>query len=422
MEPEIAVNNRNLELFRPIQVSRNFTALWIGQSLANLGSAVLNVVLPIIALSLGGSTLTIGWMMTLLMIPQVILLPFSGILADRLPRVPMMIITDSVRFILLGIVTFLAAMNRMTLMDLYLFAILFGAMQALFQPAYAATRAQIFTKDIRNAANALTQASQQLAMTLGPSLGGLIVGFSSGAFGLGVNALGFLVSTLSLMYVKVPVPVMEQSDTPQPKTKIFQKLRNELLSGYFELRKHDWLWVTILAFSFINILGRGMIVVVLPWLINIHLNFPSYIFGIVSSAAAVGALVMSFLFGSRRTWKHRGILAYLGVAISAAALVCLTFASWIPMIVVIMAIHGAGYMLFGLIWEVSLQELVPHEAYGRVVSLDIFGSIALLPLGYILTGWLAENIGGLWTIGISSALVLIIVAFALSFPAIRKFE
>jgi MFS family permease len=420
VEPEIAAKNMNLELFRPIQVSRNFTALWIGQSLANLGSAVLNVVLPVIALSLGGSTLTIGWMMTLLMIPQVILLPFSGILADRLPRVPMMIITDSVRFILLGIVTFLAAMNRMTLMDLYLFAILFGAMQALFQPAYAATRAQIFTKDIRNAATALTQASQQLAMTLGPSLGGLIVGFSSGAFGLGVNALGFLISTLSLMYVKVPA--IEQSGPSQGKSKMLQSIKNELLSGYYELRKHDWLWVTILAFSFINILGRGMVVVVLPWLINIHLSFPSYIFGIVSSAAAVGALAVSFLFGSRRSWKHRGILAYMGVAISAVSLCCLTFVSWVPMIVVIMVIHGAGYMLFGLIWEVSLQELVPHEAYGRVVSLDIFGSIALLPLGYVLTGWLAENIGGLWTIGIDSALVLIIIAIALSFPAIRKFE
>jgi MFS family permease len=420
VEPEIATKNMNLELFRPIQVSRNFTALWIGQSLANLGSAVLNVVLPIIALSLGGSTLTIGWIMTLLMIPQVVLLPFSGILADRLPRVPMMIITDSVRFILLGIVTFLAATNRMNLMDLYIFAIIFGAMQALFQPAYAATRAQIFTKDIRNAATALTQATQQLAMTLGPSLGGLIVGFSSGAFGLGVDAVGFLVSTFSLMYVKIPA--IEKSSPSQGQSKILQNIRSELLSGYFELRKHDWLWVTILAFSFINILGRGMIVVILPWLINIHLNFPSYFFGIVSSAAAVGALVVSFLFGSRRAWKHRGMLAYMGVAISAVALSCLTFVSWIPMIIVIMAIHGAGYMLFGLIWEVSLQELVPHEAYGRVVSLDMFGSIALLPLGYILTGWLAENIGGLWTIGIDSALILIIVAIALSSPAIRKFE
>lgn len=332
----------------------------------------------------------------------------------------MMIITDLVRFTLLAIIAVLAAAHRMTLLQLDVFAVLFGAMQALFQPAYAATRAQIFTKPIRNAATALTQGTQQLALMLGPSLGGLIVGISSGAVGLGANALGFLISTVSLMFVKVPR--LEDTGRAKAKSKIRQSLRDELLSGYYELRKHDWLWVTILAFSVINILGRGMIAVLLPWLINIHLQMPSYDFGFVSSASAVGALAMSLLFGSKSTWKNRGVLAYLGVTISAVALIGLTFVTWLPMIVVIMALHGAGYMLFGLIWEVSLQELVSHEAYGRVVSLDIFGSVALLPLGYVLTGWLAEHIGGLWTIGIDSMLVLVIVGVALSFKAIRKFE
>lgn len=420
METEIASKQPRFEIFRPIRVSRNFTALWIGQSLANLGGAVLNVVLPVIALSLHASPLTVGWLMTLLMIPQVVLLPFSGILADRLPRVPMMIITDLVRFALLAIIAVLAAAHRMTLLQLDVFAVLFGAMQALFQPAYAATRAQIFTKPIRNAATALTQGTQQLAMMLGPSLGGLVVGIASGAVGLGVNALGFLISTASLLFVKVPR--LESSVPAKAKSKVWQSLRAELLSGYYELRKHDWLWVTILAFSLINILGRGMVAVLLPWLINIHLQMPSYDFGFVSSASAVGALAMSLLFGSKRTWKHRGILAYFGVAISAVALIGLTFVTWLPLIVVIMALYGAGYMLFGLIWEVSLQELVSHEAYGRVVSLDIFGSVALLPLGYVLNGWLAEHIGGLWTIGIDSMLVLMIVCVAFSFKAIRKFE
>jgi MFS family permease len=418
VETEVARNVR-FEIFRPIRVSRNFTALWIGQSLANLGSAVLNVVLPVIALSLHASALTIGWLMTLLMIPQVVLLPFSGILADRLPRVPMMIVTDMVRFVLLAIAAVLAAAHRMTLLQLDVFAVLFGAMQALFQPAYAATRAQIYTEQIRNAATALTQGTQQLAMMLGPSLGGLIAGIASGAAGLGVNALGFFISTVSLMFVKVPR--LESTGPAKAKVKIWQSIRDELLIGYYELRKHDWLWITILAFSLINILGRGMIAVLLPWLINIHLQMPPYDFGFASSASAVGALAMSLLFGCKRTWRHRGILAYAGVAVSAVALIGLTFVTWLPMIVVIMALHGAGYMLFGLIWEVSLQELVAHETYGRVVSLDIFGSVALLPLGYVLNGWLAEHIGGLWTIGMDSMLVLTIIGVALSFKAIRRF-
>lgn len=140
----------------PFKTSKNFTALWLGQSLASIGASILNVVLPLIALSMHASTVTLGIIMTLLMLPQVILLPFAGILADLLPRVPMMILTDSVRFLLLLVMTLLAATHHLHLDDVYVFAVVFGAMQALFQPAYAAARAQVFAPSIRSAANSLT--------------------------------------------------------------------------------------------------------------------------------------------------------------------------------------------------------------------------------------------------------------------------
>lgn len=79
-------------------------------------------------------------------------------------------------------------------------------------------------------------------------------------------------------------------------------------------------------------------------------------------------------------------------------------------------------MVFILIWEISLQELVPQEAFGRVASLDLFGSFALLPVGYILVGWLADLIGGVATIAIFSGLGMACIAIVLCVPAIRKFN
>lgn len=62
------------------------------------------------------------------------------------------------------------------------------------------------------------------------------------------------------------------------------------------------------------------------------------------------------------------------------------FVSWAPALIGLMAIEGFGIMIFGLIWETSVQELVPEEAFGRVASLDMLGSFALLPLGYVVVG------------------------------------
>lgn len=131
---------------------------------------------------------------------------------------------------------------------------------------------------------------------------------------------------------------------------------------------------------------------------------------------------VSLLYGLRPKWNHRGILAYGGALISGAALLLLPFAGTPAAAVTLFAVEGFGLMIFGLIWEISLQELVPKEAFGRVASLDMFGSFALLPVGYILVGWLADQIGGVSTIIIFSGLGLSCVALVLCVPAIRKFQ
>ncbi|OFD44505.1 hypothetical protein BWGOE2_17660 [Bacillus mycoides] len=93
-----------------------------------------------------------------------------------------------------------------------------------------------------------------------------------------------------------------------------------------------------------------------------------------------------------------------------------------PALIGLMVIEGFGIMIFGLIWETSLQELVPEEAFGRVASLDMLGSFALLPLGYVVVGWLATVIGGEITIITLAILVLITIGMALSVPSIRRFD
>lgn len=92
------------------------------------------------------------------------------------------------------------------------------------------------------------------------------------------------------------------------------------------------------------------------------------------------------------------------------------------LLIALMVVVGAGNMLFGLIWETSLQELVAPEVFGRVASIDMVGSFALLPVGYLMTGWLAELIGGVATILSLSGLVIVAHLLILLVPEIRKYD
>ncbi|MNP71221.1 hypothetical protein D3C76_1675770 [compost metagenome] len=79
-------------------------------------------------------------------------------------------------------------------------------------------------------------------------------------------------------------------------------------------------------------------------------------------------------------------------------------------------------MMFGLIWETSMQEMVPQETFGRVASLDMLGSFALLPIGYIVVGWLADSIGGLQTIALFASIGTLAVLAVMFTPAVRNYD
>lgn len=417
-DPGISVKPPRFALLQPMRVSRSFTALWSGQTTSAFGDSILSVMLPIIVYQIGHSTLAMGLVMTLNMLPQVILLPFAGLLVDRVPRVPLMMLTDGVRFLLLAGIALLAAFNHLTLHTIYGFAVIYGAMAGLFNPAYSAVRAQIFTPEIRNAANSLTQISSQSVRLIGPSLGGVIISAASAAIGLIIDAVTFVVSIISLIFVKTS----RQPRAETPSAKGLRAFLYELSGGARELKKHPWLWVTVLAFSFANLCAGGITSVLLPWLIKVHLHDPAYDFGLVTSATAIGAMVSAMVMGSRSHWHHRGIIAYAGVGMWGLAILGMAFVANIPGLMVLAALSGAGVMAFAVIWEGSLQELVPEEAFGRVSSIDMFGSFVLMPIGYLLAGWLAQVIGGVQTyIGLAAVNVLIAIC-TLLVPSIRKFD
>ncbi|MEV5110467.1 MFS transporter [Bacillus sp. LBA3-1-1.1] len=393
------------KLLLPVKVSPHFKFLWLGQLLSTLGSSVPMVILPVVVYSLTGSTVVMGMTMAMYMLPNILALPFAGLVVDRIDRVKLMLFAT------------LIFMDVLTIPLLYVLVALYGLMEGIFQPAYSAVRAKVFVPEIRNAANALTQMSNQGIRLIGPALGGLIVSVASAGIGFGLDAVTYLLSFLCLLFLR---EIKFNKVQKFERSKVHYK--KDFMEGILVLKSHPWLWITILVFSFINICYAGIIVVLIPWLFNVHHHFEAYVYGLGMASSGAGAVIAALIFGGRQQWRKRGLLAYGGVLISGIVLLIMPFVSWAPALIALMAMEGFGMMIFGLIWETSLQELVPEEAFGRVASLDMLGSFALLPLGYVVVGWLATVIGGKITIIMLAILVLITIGMALSVPSIRRFD
>lgn len=418
MQTEAAMKKKGLplrNLASPFTESKPFRNLWLAQIISMLGSSVTTVILPMVVYSKTGSAATMGLTMALYMMPNVLMLPAAGLIVDRYDRLRMMAASDLLRFFIMMALAALTFTGRLTMPLLYGLVVLYGMMDGLFQPAYAAVRAAVFTPPIRNAANALSQLGNQAVRLLGPSLGGLIALGSTG-FGFSLDALTYLISFIFLMLLSRVLPMkirrMEGRAT----------IKKDFMEGIRVLKIHPWLWITILAFSFVNICYSGLIVVLLPWLFKIHFRFDSFVYGLGVTCSGVGAIAAAFLFGTRARWRRRGILAYGGAALSGIALLFMTRAGSPVQLGALMALEGFGIMIFSLIWETSLQELVPEETFGRVASLDMLGSFMLMPAGYLLVGWLADRVGGMMTISIFSVLGSSAVLLLLLVPEIRRFD
>ena len=105
-----------------------------------------------------------------------------------------MLFTDIIRCILMLLLASLIFMDLLTITILYILVAIYGLMEGIFQPAYSAVRAKVFVPEIRNAANALTQMSNQGIRLIGPALGGLIVSVASAGIGFGLDAATYLLS------------------------------------------------------------------------------------------------------------------------------------------------------------------------------------------------------------------------------------
>ncbi|MFB0843295.1 MFS transporter [Paenibacillus oleatilyticus] len=405
-----------LNIFSQLVLSKNFFALYMGQTLSSLGSSISFTIFPIIVYQITKSTAQMGLMMALSILPNVIMLPFSGVLVDKLNKVKIMLVVDFIRFSLLIFLSLMAFSGSLTMVHLCVFMFIFGLIGSIFQPAYSSVRAKVFTKEIRNAANSLTQISQRATRLIGPILGGVIITSLSPGWGLGIDAITYLISICFLF--KLRSITFNSSIT----NKIKLNWKQDFIEGIDVLRQNSWLWITILACSFFNICSSGIGRILIPWLIIEHHHFEPVVYGMILSSSSAGAIACGVIYGMKQQLYKRGILAYLGVALSGIAVLVTPFVSNILLFMFLMFLNGAGVMLFALIWETSLQEMVPEDKFGRVSSLDFFGSFSLMPLGYIMTGWLSTNVGEINTTIILSISILLIAIAVLWNKGVRQYS
>jgi DHA3 family tetracycline resistance protein-like MFS transporter len=409
---------------------RPFALLWTGQTISRFGDSLHRIALAWWVLEKTGSATAMGTVLIFSSIPTLIFLLIGGIVVDRFPRLRIMFLSD----ILSGaVVTFIAVFSWLDMLQIwhiYVASLIFGFVEAFFFPAYQSVIPQIMPSDMLTSANSLNGLSQRVMGVIGPVVGASLVAMGGTSLAFGLDALSFFISALCVFPI-LRAGLYEsprQGDASELATKP-KSMKETIKGGLADLREGlnviiaiPWLWVTIVIFGFLNIMEASPRAVAMPFLIKDNLGAEVGLLGIFGSAFSLGYIFCALWLGQYKRLRHRGLLGYGSVMINGFLLLLFGFQFPIPVLIVAMFCYGFCFNVFGLIWTITMQEMVPNDKLGRVYSIDSLGSWVLLPIGFALAGWGTDLFGAPTVFLIGGVGTILMTLIGLSHPAVRNLD
>src|SRR5215510_721701 len=407
-----------MTLFKSLTV-RSFALLWSGQQLSALGDSIYRVALAWWVLEKTGSAKAMSTIFIFASAPMLVFLLIGGVTVDRYPRAHVMLLSDVLRGLLIGIVALLAFAHRLETWHIYIVSLLFGIVGAFFGPAYRAIVPEIVPRELLPSANGLTTLSEQLAEIAGPALGALIVSTSGSSIAFTLDGLSFVISALCL------APLVRLALAAHM-SKERKSVLHDFREGVEVVRKASWLSITIVIASLGNITLSAPFAIALPFLVKDHLHGGVGSLGLLYSMLAAGTIAGTILgtvwLGRTSGLRARGLFAY-GLWIAGGLLIAVF---GLPVTIYTVApaafLIGVAFGVPNLIFINTLQELIPGKVLGRVTSIATLGSFALVPVGSGLVGWATDHVGAPTIFILSGVLTALLAALALMHPVIRNLD
>jgi len=376
----------------------NYRRLLVARTISNLGNGIAPIALAFGVLALPGSTPTsLSIVLAAQAIPVVVMLPFGGVIADRLGRARVIAVTDIVLSVVVLATAALFLTGSATVPLLAALGFLGGLLNGLWFPAFTGLVPDVVKEEQHlQPANAYVSLGSNAGLIAGSAIGGLLVAAFGAGVAIAVDGLSFLAAGLLVLTLRHLSSAGDSGET----------VLGDLVHGWRVFTSMRWVVIVVAAFSVIVMVMRGAEEVMGPVLANERYGGPAG-WALVLAALSVGLLVGAAL-ASRIRVERPLVVALLGCFALPAWLVTLALALPLPVVAAFALLWGIGFEVMAVLWFTALQTNVPRESLSRVAAYDAMGSLMFGPIGLALAGPLVGVIG-LQT-GLMASAVIIVVA------------
>ncbi len=397
-----AVLSRLAGVVAPARLGRDFRWLLSSSWVTNLGDGITLAAGPLLVASQTHNPLAVAMAVLLQRLPWLIFGLYAGVVADRVSRRVIVIVTGLVRVAILLLLIASILTHRVDTAVVLAALFLFGVNETFGDTTTATLLPMLVGKQDLGIANARSFTGvivwNQMA---GPPVGAAL--FAAGmAWPFASEAVCVLAGVL--LFTRVRLPAQARPDKPA-------RVRADIAEGW------RWLWahpairtLAITVFTFNVTFGAAWSVLVLY--ARERLGMGAVGFGLITTAMAVGGILGTACYGWLERRVPLGVIMRGGLIIETLTHLALALTRWAWLALVVFVIFGAHAFIWGTTSTSVRQRAVPTEFQGRVGSVYLTAVVGGIVIGSALGGVVA-SIGGItapfWFAFAGSAIILVLI-------------
>lgn len=363
---------------RPLRSSPSFRWLWLGQTVSYIGSQVVGVAVPYQVYQLTGSTLAVGLVSFVELLPLLTLTLIGGAIADAVDRRRLLLWTEAA--LLLTGVGFVvnASLDEPRVWALYVLGFLAASFFCLGVGAMRSLTPHLVPEDQIVAASNLNGLYSNLGAVAGPALAGLLIAAIGLPLTYVLDVVSFGASLLSI-WVLPRIPSDPEADRPG--------LRS-VVEGFRYLKNHRVVLGSFLVDS--NAMVFGMPSALFPALAANHFGGGATTVGYLYAAPYAGALLCSLTSGWTSHVRRQGLAVLVAAGLWGAAITVFGLVDSLWLALVFLAIAGGADLVSALFRSAILLSATTESMRGRLAGIE-FAQVASAPtLGNVEAGLVAS--------------------------------
>ncbi|NTV80310.1 MAG: MFS transporter [Candidatus Aminicenantes bacterium] len=386
--------------------------LWFwGQIISLFGMWMESTALGFLIFELTRSPAYLGLVGFVTGVPTWMFMLYAGVIADRMPRRTLLLITQTVMMALAFAIAALTFLGWIQPWHILIMAFLLGTANAFEAPARMAFVLEMVGAEDMTNAIALNSAMFSTAMAVGPMAGGLTYAFFGPAWCFAINGVSFIAVIVALKRMKL------EPFVPQPGR---ASALADLKAGLKHVAAHPLIRTIVGLIGVVALFGISFVTLLPAWSVNV-LRGDARTNGYLQSARGLGALAAALLIASLGRFHFRGKLLTFGTFALPAAVAVFSLIRWTPLALVLILASGVAQILIFNLSNALVQTHSPNALRGRIMSVYTLIFFGLAPLGMLAVGFTAEKIGQRATLLAGAGIMLMAAtALAVFMPHLRR--